>query len=62
MAPVKDDFAVLVLLYRAVELRIREPGKKTFRAVFEPEYRRLWLKQNRVGGLAASLQGLFGQL
>ena len=59
---VKDDFAVLDLLYRAVELRIREPGKKNFQAVFEPEYRRLWLKQNRVGGLAASLQGLFGQL
>ena len=57
---VKDDFAVLDLLYRAVELRIKEPGKKNFRAFFEPEYRRLWLKQNRVGGLSASLQELFG--
>jgi len=57
---VKDDFALLDLLYRAVELRIREPKKRNFRAVFEPEYRRLWRAQNRVGGLQNSLDQLFG--
>ena len=58
---VKDDFAMLDLLYRAVELRIREPEMKNFRACFEPEYRRLWLKQNRVGGLSLSLTTVFGR-
>ena len=57
---VREDFAVLDLLYRAVETRVREPEKKNFRALFEPEYRRLWLLQNRVGGLALSLTSLFG--
>ena len=55
-----EDFAVLDLLYRAVEERIRNPGKKNFRGMFEPEYRRLWLKQNRPGGLEQSLTSLFG--
>lgn len=59
---VREDFAVLNLLYRAVETRIREPGKRNFRGMFEPEYRRLWLRQNRVGGLAQSLTSLFGPL
>ena len=58
---VREDFAVLNLLYRAVEMRIKEPNKKNFRACFEPEYRRLWLRQNRVGGLALSLTSLFGR-
>ena len=57
---VRDDFAMLDLLYRAVADRIAEPKKKNFRAQFEPEYRRLWLKQNRVGGLAESLNWVFG--
>ena len=58
---VREDFALLDLLYRAVELRIKEPAKRNFRACFEPEYRRLWLKQNRLGGLAQSLTHLFGR-
>ena len=58
---VRDDFLVLNLLYRAVEMRIKEPGKKNFRACFEPEYRRLWLKQNRVGGLNLSLVSVLGR-
>ena len=59
---VREDFAVLNLLYRAVAERIRNPGKRNFRAMFEPEYRRLWLRQNRLGGLAQSLTSLFGPL
>jgi len=57
---VREDFEMLALLYRAVESRIDEPGKKNFRATFEPDYRRLWLRQNRVGGLAESLNWVFG--
>lgn len=57
---VRDDFAMLDVLYRAVEMRIREPCKKNFQACFEPEYRRLWLRQNRVGGLAESVRMVFG--
>ena len=56
---VKDDFALLDLLARAVEVRITEPDKPNFRAMFEPEYRRLWLRQNRLGGLKDSLVRLF---
>ena len=56
-----NDFAMLDLLYRAVEMRIKEPGKANFQACFEPEYRRLWLKQNRIGGLASSIMQLFGR-
>ena len=58
---VVDDFLMLDLLYRAVEMRIKEPGKANFRASFEPEYRRLWLRQNRVGGLDLSLVSIFGR-
>ena len=36
-------------------------GKANFRACFEPEYRRLWLRQNRVGGLDLSLVTVFGR-
>ena len=58
---VKDDFLMLDLLYRAVEMRIKTPDKANFRASFEPEYRRLWLRQNRVGGLDLSLVAVFGR-
>ena len=57
---VKDDFALLDLLARAVKTRLDEPEKPNFRAMFEPEYRRLWLRQNRLGGLKDSLAILFG--
>ena len=57
---VKDDFALLDLLARAVKTRLEEPDKPNFRAMFEPEYRRLWLRQNRLGGLKDSLAMLFG--
>lgn len=57
---IKDDFALLDLLYRAVADKIAAPGKKNFRAQFEPEYRRLWRKYNRVGGLSESLNRVFG--
>ena len=57
---VKDDFALLDLLYKAVEVKLNEPEKPNFRAMFEPEYRRLWLRQNRLGGLKDSLAILFG--
>jgi len=57
---VRDDLATIDLLCRAVEMRIKEPGKRNFRACFEPEYRRLWLKHNRLGGLKDSLWRLFG--
>ena len=58
---VADDFALLDLLYRAVEVKMKEPRKPNFRAMFEPEYRRLWLRQNRVGGLKDSLVWIFGR-
>ena len=57
---VRDDFALLDLLTRAVELRNRESAKPNFRAIFEPEYRGLWLRQNRLGGLKDSLNLVFG--
>ena len=57
---ISDDFQMLDLLYRAVALRFADPDMKNFRARFEPEYRALWLKQNRPGGLSASLTALFG--
>ena len=56
---VKDDFAVIDLIEKAVTMRVEEPGKKNFRAVIEPEYRRLWLKQSRPGGLSDVLSGCF---
>ena len=58
---VRDDFALLDLLYRAVDMRIHKPKAKNFRATFEPEYRRLWLKYNRPGGLTRSLNGIFSR-
>ena len=56
---VKDDFAVIDLIEKAVTMRVEEPGKKNFRAIIEPEYRRLWLKQSRPGGLSDVLNGCF---
>lgn len=58
---VKDDFALMDLLFRAVEMRLKEPGKRNFKACFEPEYRRLWRKSNRVGGLSESVNVVFGK-
>lgn len=57
---VKDDFAVLDLLAEALETRMHEPNKANFRALFESDYRKLWLKSNRPGGLENSLNLLFG--
>lgn len=57
---VREDFDMLDLLYRAVAMRFSEPDVKNFRAHFEPEYRALWLRQNRSGGLSESLTALFG--
>lgn len=57
---VKDDCATLDLLAEALRLRIENPAMENFRAVFEPDYRALWLKSNREGGLEASLNLLFG--
>lgn len=57
---VKDDFRMLDLLFEAVRLRLENPRMRNFRAVFEPEYRKLWLSQNRLGGLETSLVYLFG--
>lgn len=59
---VKDDFETLDLLAEAIELRLKEPKMKNFRAVFEPRYRELWLRQNRVGGLEESLNWIFGRM
>jgi len=56
---VKDDFAVIDLIEKAVAMRIEEPPKRNFRAIIEPEYRRLWLKQSRPGGLSDVLNGCF---
>ena len=58
---VRDDFELLALLYRAVEVRLDEGAVKNFRARFESEYRRLWLKSNRPGGLDESLLEVFGK-
>lgn len=57
---VKDDVAVLDLLAEALRLRLANPAMENFRAVFEPDYRALWLKSNRPGGLESSLDQLFG--
>ena len=59
---VKDDFALLDLLYQAVKVKLAWPDKGNwtgFRERFEPEYRRLWLLQNRPGGLDESVNRQF---
>ena len=56
---VRDDFALLDLPARAVEAKVNEPDKRNLRAMFKPEYRRLWSRQNRLGGLKDSLAMLF---
>ncbi len=58
---VREDFAVLDLLARAVKARWENPQRDDLRVMFEPEYRRLWLRQNRIGGLKDSLFWLFGR-
>lgn len=58
---VKNDFAMLDLLFEAVTERLKDPTNKSFRALFEPRYRALWLKSNRLGGLAESLNQVFGK-
>ena len=57
---VKDGFRMMDLLFEAVRLRLEQPKMRNFRAMFEPEYRKLWLKYNRLGGLETSLVYLFG--
>ena len=56
---IKDDFAVIDLIEKAVTMRIEEPHKKNFTAIIEPEYRRLWLRQSRPGGLSKVVDRLF---
>ena len=59
---VKEDFALLDLLARAVKVKLKWPDNnnwKGFREQFEDEYRRLWLLQNRLGGLEESLDWQF---
>ena len=57
----REDFELLDLLAEAVALRAENPRMVNFRAVFEPRYRALWLRQNRVGGLESSLTQVFGR-
>ena len=56
---VVDDFATIDLIEKAVTMRIEEPHKKNFMAAIEPEYRRLWLRQSRPGGLSMVIEKLF---
>ena len=56
---IKDDFAVIDLIEKAITMRVEEPGKRNFQAVIEPEYRRLWLRQFRPGGLTDVLSICF---
>lgn len=58
---VKDDFAMLDLLREAVGERVKDKGNPSFRAMFEPRYRELWLRANRLGGLQSSINQLFGR-
>jgi len=57
---VKDGFRLMDLLFEAVKMRLEAPKCVYFRATFEPEYRELWLRYNRLGGLETSLVYLFG--
>ena len=57
---IQDDFALLDLVCRASEVRAMKPDTVNFRAMFEPEYRRLWLTNSRPGGLEESLNINFG--
>ena len=57
---IQDDFALLDLVCRASEVRAMKPDTVNFRAMFEPEYRRLWLTNSRPGGLEESLKINFG--
>ncbi len=56
---IKEDFATIDLVEKAVRMRVEEPHKKNFTAIIEPEYRRLWLRQSRPGGLSGVISRLF---
>ena len=57
---IRDDFELLDLVCTASEVRALKPKTANFRAMFEPEYRRLWLTNSRPGGLEESLNINFG--
>ena len=56
---IADDFAVIDLIEKAVSMRVNEPHKPNFKATLEPEYRRLWLRQSRPGGLTEVVDTCF---
>lgn len=56
---IQEDFATIDLIEKAVAMRIEEPHKKNFTAIIEPEYRRLWLRQSRPGGLSKVISNQF---
>jgi len=56
---IKEDFETIDLIEKAVTMRIEEPHKKNFTAVIEPDYRRLWLRQSRPGGLSEVIANVF---
>ncbi len=56
---IRDDFATIDLIEKAVAMRIEEPHKKNFTATIEPAYRRLWLRQSRPGGLSGMIDRVF---
>ena len=55
----KVELAMMDLLFEALVQRTVDPSVRNFKAMFEPRYRRLWLRLNRRGGLQTSLQTLF---
>ena len=55
---VKEDFAMLELLGKALEMAYHKQESRILSEIPGP-YRRLWLKQNRPGGLEDSVQRLF---
>ena len=57
---IRDDMDLLDLICTAAEARVENPTCANFRAMFEPEYRRLWLTNSRPGGLEESLNLNFG--
>lgn len=52
---VKDDFSQLHLLKKALEMRVRGEHEKVVSDI-RPEYKRLWLKYYRPGGLESSME------
>jgi len=57
---VRDGYAMFDLLEEAVNVRIENPNLPNFRALFEPRFRAIWLRHNRVGGLERALNSTFG--